>query len=52
MGADTTRFGWRWLVAAVDPDGHVTMLDPKKAQKRKEVRLGPAAEVDNVLPWL
>ncbi|WP_428266501.1 AAA family ATPase [Haliangium sp.] len=52
MKADSKRFGWRWVVAALTPDGDVLVLDPGKAGHGREVRLGPAAVIDNLLQWL
>lgn len=52
MEADAQRFGWRWLVAAVDPDARVTLLDPARARKGREVRLTEDAEITNVLGWV
>ena len=52
MGADAKKLGWRWIVAAVDDRSHVTLLDPTRASKRKEVRLGEKAAIENLLIWL
>ena len=53
MEADARRFDWRWLVAAVDPkDGRVRFIDAGAARVGAEIRLGPEAEIDGVLPWL
>lgn len=52
MQADARRFTWRWVIAAVDADGEVAFLDPRKARKSKEVRLSTAARIDNLLAWL
>jgi hypothetical protein len=30
----------------------VTLLDPERASKRKEARIGEQARIDNVLTWL
>ncbi|MCG8421317.1 MAG: AAA family ATPase [Proteobacteria bacterium] len=52
MLADAERFGWRWVIAVVSPDGDVSFLDPSKARRGKEVRLSAAARIDNLLLWL
>lgn len=52
MDADARRFGWRWLIAAVHPDGDVQMLDPDKARRGREIRLSDDAIIENVLVWL
>jgi hypothetical protein len=52
MAADAERFGWLWLVAVVDVGGDTRFLDPGKASKRREVKLGAEAHIDNVLAWV
>jgi AAA+ ATPase superfamily predicted ATPase len=53
MSADAKRLRWRWIIAAVAPiDGTIALLDPRKANRRAEVRLGPAAAIENLLAWL
>jgi Holliday junction resolvase len=52
MTADAARLGWRWTIAAVPPGGPVRFLDPAKARRGKEVRLGEAAAIDNLAAWL
>lgn len=52
MRADARSFGWRWVVASVSASGGVSFLDPSRARVGKEVRLGPAAVIENVVEWL
>ena len=52
MIADAARLGWRWVIAAVVSDGGIRFLDPGKARRGKEVRLGEAAVIDNLVAWL
>jgi len=52
MEADAARLGWAWVVASVDRDGVVAILDPIKARRGREVRLGEAAIIENLLTWL
>jgi len=52
MEADSARFGWAWVVAAVDRRGEMTILDPSRARRGREVRLGEAAAIENLLLWL
>jgi len=52
MSADAERLGWRWSVAAVAPDGAVRFLDPARARRGKEVRLGELAVIDSLVEWL
>ncbi|MBN1612468.1 MAG: ATP-binding protein [Polyangiaceae bacterium] len=52
MVADAARFGWLWLVAAVDDSDRVLLLDPAMAKKGQEVRLYERACIDNVLAWV
>jgi hypothetical protein len=52
MDADAARWGWRWTIAAVTPQGAVTFLDPAKATRGKELRLEARAAIENVLRWM
>lgn len=52
MVADAERFGWRWVVAAVSPDGDVHLLDPACCRLGREARLDDSAAIDNLLRWL
>lgn len=52
MSADARRLGWRWVIAVVDPAGKILFLDPKKAQRRKTVRLAESASIENLLAWI
>jgi hypothetical protein len=52
MAADSERLGWRWLIAAVDGDGQVRLLDPTRAARGKEVRVGESAAIPNLSKWL
>ena len=52
MAADAQRLEWAWSVAAVSPAGEVTILDPAKGRRGKEVRLGSEAAIANVLLWI
>jgi len=52
MDGDAQRFGWRWAVGAVSAELEVTMLDPNKARRGREVRLNTDAMIDNLLLWL
>ena len=52
MDADAERWGWRWVIAAVDPDGLVRMLDPTKARRGREMRLAEDATIDDLLRWI
>jgi hypothetical protein len=52
MVAEAKRFGWRWIVMAVDAKGAVAALDPKKARRAREVRLTGGAIIENLLEWL
>jgi AAA+ ATPase superfamily predicted ATPase/Holliday junction resolvase len=51
MQHDAKRFGWRFVIAAVSEET-VTILDPSKARRAKEVRLTQGATIDNLLEWL
>ena len=49
-GADLNAYvAW---VAAVSPENEVTLLDPARATKGKELRIGENAKIENVLTWL
>lgn len=52
MTADARKWGWRWIVAAVQDDESITLLTPDKASVGKQVRLSERAAVDNLLAWL
>lgn len=52
MVADAKRLGWRWAIASVDEQGEVRVLDPRRARRAKEIRLGEAAVIDNVVAWV
>lgn len=52
MEAEALRLRWAWIVAAVDPGGEVVLLDPALAARRRTVRMGPEAVIDNLLRWL
>jgi hypothetical protein len=52
MEADADRYGWLWGVAAVDSNGHVSLLDPKLGKRGVGVTLDERAAIDNVLRWL
>ena len=52
MVADAERFGWRWILAAVAPDGAVTLLDPARARSGRGVRLDVQAGIDNIVAWV
>ena len=52
MEADSARLGWAWAIAAVGEDDSVVMLDPGCAATKREVRVGPDAEIENLLTWL
>ncbi len=51
MEADAERFGWGWAVVHVDPDDAVRVLDPARARRGREIRLGAEATIENVLLW-
>lgn len=51
MEADAERFHWKWMVVWVDLDDGVHVLDPERARKAREIRLGRDAVLDNVLQW-
>lgn len=53
MRAEASRFGWRWIVAAVLPaTQEVVLLDPGKARHGEEVRVHPSAVIENLLMWI
>ncbi len=52
MEADSARLGWAWVVASVDRRAKVTILDPTRARRGREVRLDETAAVENLLLWL
>ncbi len=52
MSAVAERFGWQWVIAAVEPNGRVWLLEPARARRRRGVTLGREAEIANVLRWL
>ena len=52
MEAEGERLGWRWVVAAVGRDESITILDPAKARKGRELRLGENAGIPNLLRWM
>jgi hypothetical protein len=52
MEAEGTRFNWRWVVAAVNPDGMMVILDPAKARVKKEAVLQRDAAITNLPKWL
>lgn len=52
MEADAERWGWRWAIVSVTPDGTVRVLDPAGATHGRQVRLGEDATIDNVLRWI
>ena len=52
MEADARRYGWRWAVAAVAPDGGVSLLDPALGKRGAAVTLDARARIENSLAWL
>jgi AAA+ ATPase superfamily predicted ATPase len=52
MAGDAARWGWAFCIAAVSPEGEVVLLDPARAVKRKEVRIGENSRIENLLVWL
>jgi AAA+ ATPase superfamily predicted ATPase/Holliday junction resolvase len=52
MVGDAKRWGWAFCIASVNAQGEVALLDPSRALKRKEVRIGQEARIDNLLTWL
>jgi AAA+ ATPase superfamily predicted ATPase/Holliday junction resolvase len=51
MEAESTRLGWRPVVAAVDDREAVTFLDPSKARRGRTIRLGSDATIENLPAW-
>jgi Holliday junction resolvase len=52
MTAEAARLNWRWVVAAVHQDGVISVMDPRKAKRGREVRLDASATIDNLLRWV
>ena len=54
MEAEAIRLGWRWVVAAVPPEGRQApvFLAPEGARRGREVRLPEGAVITNLLAWL
>jgi hypothetical protein len=52
MGAEAERYGWQWVIAAVDDEQRVTFLDPHRAREGREFRVGEDAAIDNLLAWV
>ena len=52
MVADADRFGWRWILAAVSPEGLVTLLDPARAVRGRGMRLDGKAVIENIVAWV
>jgi Holliday junction resolvase len=52
MEADGERYGWRWIVAAVSPDGEVTLFDPMRATTGRWVTLDREVAIGNILSWV
>lgn len=52
MEAEAKRLQWRWVLAAVGPEGGIAILDPAKAKKGREIRVGENALISNLLRWL
>lgn len=52
MEADARRWGWHWAIVSVSSDEQVRVLDPGRARKARQVRLGEDAAVDNLLRWI
>lgn len=52
MEGEAERLGWLWVVAAVEPEGPVRFLDPKKARRQKGTTLGTGAAIENLLLWI
>jgi hypothetical protein len=52
LAADTERFGWQWIIAQVERDGAVRLLDRCRVQVKREVCLGPDAVIENLLQWV
>jgi AAA+ ATPase superfamily predicted ATPase len=52
MEADAARLRWVWVIASVDRQGSVTILDPARARRGREVRLDESALIENLLTWV
>ncbi|MCA9300162.1 MAG: hypothetical protein KDA28_13910, partial [Phycisphaerales bacterium] len=52
MEAEAARQGWDWVLAAVDVEGTVRILDPAGARIGKTVRAPASAMIDNLLAWV
>lgn len=52
MEEDARRFGWRWVIAVVTPEGRCLLLDPALARQGEEARIGEEAAIENLLQWL
>ena len=52
LEAEAKRLGWRWVIAAVSENSEVTILDPHKAKKAREVRISEDARIENLLKWM
>jgi AAA+ ATPase superfamily predicted ATPase len=52
MEAEARRFGWEWVIAAVDATDRVSLLDPGKAKRGASISLGDRAVIENVLVWV
>jgi len=50
-GSRREAFGLAFVIAQVDGDGTVRILDPAKARRGTEVRLSDAATIENLLAW-
>ncbi|MDJ0766128.1 MAG: ATP-binding protein [Myxococcota bacterium] len=53
MRNDARRFGWQYVIAAVDPDDNrVAFLDPLGAESKKSITLTRKAQIENLLRWM
>ena len=52
MVAEGHAFHWQWVVATVNSDGAIRILDPNKARIKREATLHEDAEITNLLRWL
>jgi uncharacterized protein len=52
MEAEASRLRWRWVLAAVTPDDGIAVLDPQRARKGREIRIGEHAAIGNLLQWM
>ena len=50
--AEARRLGWLWIVAAANPDGGVSFLDPAHGRRRKGVGLSSSSAIVNLLAWV